>query len=69
MLIPYLHMNEIKVKPGQWVKQGEILGTVGETGRVTGPHLHWIVYLNNTPVDPALFIANDIARLDERNKK
>ncbi len=69
LLTAYLHLNEIKVKPGQLVKQGDILGTVGETGRVTGPHLHWIVYLNNTPVDPALFIADDIARLDARNKK
>jgi len=69
LLSAYLHLNEIKVKPGQLVKQGEILGTVGETGRVTGAHLHWIVYLNKTPVDPALFISNDIARLDARNKK
>jgi len=69
LLSAYLHMNEITVKPGQQVKQGDPLGTVGETGRVTGPHLHWIVYLNKVPVDPALFIANDIPRLDARNKK
>jgi len=67
LLSAYLHMNKIQVKPGQLVKQGEILGTVGETGRVTGPHLHWIVYLNKTPVDPALFISNDIPRLKARN--
>ena len=69
LLSAYLHMNEITVKPGQLVKQGNPLGTVGETGRVTGPHLHWMVYLNKVPVDPALFIANDIPRLDARNKK
>ena len=69
LLSAYLHMNTITVKPGQQVKQGDALGTVGETGRVTGPHLHWIVYLNKTPVDPALFIADDIVRLDARNKK
>ena len=69
LLSAYLHMNEITVKPGQMVKQGDPLGTVGETGRVTGPHLHWMVYLNRVPVDPALFIANDISRLDARNKK
>ncbi len=68
LLSAYLHMNKIKVKPGQLVKQGEPLGTVGATGRVTGPHLHWIVYLNKAPVDPALFIAKDIPRLDARNK-
>ncbi len=69
LLSAYLHMNEINVKPGQLVKQGDTLGTVGATGRVTGPHLHWIVYLNKVPVDPALFIANEIPRLDARNKK
>jgi len=69
LLSAYLHMNKITVKPGQWVKQGDPLGTVGETGRVTGPHLHWMVYLNKVPVDPALFIANDIPRLDARNNK
>jgi len=67
LLSAYLHMNKIQVKPGQLVKQADILGTVGETGRVTGPHLHWIVYLNKTPVDPALFISNDIPRLKARN--
>ncbi len=69
LLTAYLHMNQINVKPGQLVKQGDMLGTVGETGRVTGPHLHWIVYLNKTPVDPTLFISSDIARLNARNKK
>jgi murein DD-endopeptidase MepM/ murein hydrolase activator NlpD len=69
LLTAFLHMNRIDVKPGQVVKQGEALGTVGATGRVTGPHLHWIVYLNHTPVDPALFISADIPRLDARNKK
>ncbi|WP_394753398.1 peptidoglycan DD-metalloendopeptidase family protein [Crenothrix sp.] len=64
----YFHMTEIHVKPGQQLKQGDILGTVGKTGRVTGPHLHWNIYLNNTKIDPALFIARDIARLDARNK-
>lgn len=69
LLSAYLHMNEITVKPGQLIKQGQALGTVGETGRVTGPHLHWIVYLNKVPVDPALFISKDIPRLAARNKK
>lgn len=69
LLSAYLHMNKIGVKVGQFVKQGEALGTVGSTGRVTGPHLHWMVYLNKVTVDPALFIASDIPRLDSRNKK
>lgn len=69
LLSAYLHMNKITVKPGQMVKQGEALGTVGSTGRVTGPHLHWMVYLNKTPIDPALFISGEMARLDARNNK
>ncbi len=68
LLSAYLHLNSIQVKAGDKIKQGQQLGTVGETGRVTGPHLHWIVYLNHTPVDPALFIADDIPRLAARNK-
>ncbi len=60
LITGYFHMNEIKVKAKQHLKRGDILGTVGETGRVTGPHLHWNVYLNRTKVDPALFIANQL---------
>ncbi len=65
----YFHMTEIKAKPGQVVAQGDIIGTVGATGRVTGPHLHWNIYLNGTKVDPALFIAKDLPRLEMRNHK
>ncbi|MCK4710560.1 MAG: peptidoglycan DD-metalloendopeptidase family protein, partial [Gammaproteobacteria bacterium] len=48
----YAHMYKIHVKPGQLIKQGEIIGEVGETGRVTGPHLHLSILLNQTGVDP-----------------
>lgn len=48
----YAHMHKIYVKPGQSIKQGEIIGEVGETGRVTGPHLHLSLLLNRTAVDP-----------------
>jgi murein DD-endopeptidase MepM/ murein hydrolase activator NlpD len=57
LISAYMHMSRIDVAYGQPVKKGEILGAVGATGRVTGPHLHWAVILNNTPVDPELFLA------------
>ena len=49
-------MTDITVDIGQDVKQGEQIGTVGDTGRVTGPHLHWSIGLNGTWVDPSLFL-------------
>jgi len=52
----YCHMDSTQVKTGQQLAQGDIIGTVGMTGRVTGPHLHWSVSLNNTMVDPSLFM-------------
>ncbi len=48
----YAHLFKIHVKPGQEIKQGDIIGEVGETGRVTGPHLHLSLLLNRNAVDP-----------------
>jgi len=50
------HLDRIDVRPGQTVRRGERIGTVGRTGRITGPHLHWTVILNRAPVNPELFL-------------
>ena len=52
----YIHMNNRLVKQSQLVKQGDPIGTIGQTGRATGPHLHWGVYLNQTVVNPNLLL-------------
>jgi murein DD-endopeptidase MepM/ murein hydrolase activator NlpD len=63
----YIHLSEIRVTAGQRVRQGDIVGAVGTTGRSTGPHLHWGVSLLRPPegdgpppeirLDPALLLA------------
>lgn len=48
----YAHLNKITVQKGQKVKKGEIIGEVGKTGRVTGPHLHWGASLKGIRFNP-----------------
>ncbi|MDX5151087.1 MAG: peptidoglycan DD-metalloendopeptidase family protein [Acidiferrobacterales bacterium] len=57
----YGHLSKIDVKTGDKVQRGHRIAEVGSTGRATGPHLHWGVYLNRVAVDPLLFINRNTA--------
>lgn len=52
----YAHLDEFAVKQGERVKKGQVIGKVGATGRVTGPHLHWGANLAGTGIDPQLLV-------------
>ena len=57
----YCHMSATTVAVGDKVQEGDLLGRIGQTGRVTGAHLHWSVSLNDVRVDPNLFLRSDNA--------
>jgi len=52
----FLHSETIVVREGQRVRQGQYLGTIGATGRATGPHLHWSLKWHDSRLDPLLFL-------------
>ena len=52
----YAHCQKIVVKPGQTVKKGDIIAYVGQTGQVSGPHLHFQIYKNGKIIDPTGFL-------------
>lgn len=55
----YIHLSAVNVKPGQQVKQGELIAKIGSTGRATGPHLDWRLNWFNTRLDPQLLISSN----------
>ncbi len=56
LLSSYSHLSSVNVVKNELVNKGHKIGEIGSTGRVTGPHLHWTVYLNKTRVNPELLI-------------
>lgn len=70
LITMFCHLNTIEVKIGDEVQQGQEIARVGMTGRVTGPHLHWTVSMNNNRIDPGLFLSSEtLAKLDAPNHK
>ena len=57
----YAHLQEILVEPGQQVKRGEVLGTLGSSGRSTGPHLHYEIHYNNKTVNPMYYFYENLS--------
>jgi len=55
----YGHQSEILVQVGDQVQKGQLIGLVGETGRVSGPHLHWEVIVGGVQVDPLQWLARE----------
>jgi murein DD-endopeptidase MepM/ murein hydrolase activator NlpD len=56
----YAHLQEFKVRRGERVNRGQVIGTVGNTGKSTSPHLHYEVWKSNKPVNPINYFFNDI---------
>lgn len=52
----YWHQKEIKVATGDQVQAGQLIGLIGDTGRVTGPHLHWEIWVNGAQVNPTQWL-------------
>ena len=57
----FIHLDSVAVQEGDLVRQGDIVARVGQTGRATGPHLHWGVSIGSTPVDPLRLVGRKLA--------
>jgi murein DD-endopeptidase MepM/ murein hydrolase activator NlpD len=60
----YGHLSAIAVLPGQHVTLGQVIGYVGQTGRATGPHLHYEVRVHNVPVNPHKYLRTTYAQVN-----
>jgi murein DD-endopeptidase MepM/ murein hydrolase activator NlpD len=59
----YGHLSEFAVVEGQRVKRGEVIGYVGMSGRSTGPHLHYEVWVHDAPVNPYTYLRGSNGRV------
>jgi murein DD-endopeptidase MepM/ murein hydrolase activator NlpD len=57
LVTAYFHLSRADVTPGDTVASGQRIGAVGQSGRVTGPHLHWVTRLGTIAVDPMSLLA------------
>lgn len=65
LVTSYLHLSRILVQAGDTVEAGQVIGLVGATGRVTGPHLHWTATFGKILFDPASLLSEEVARFGE----
>jgi murein DD-endopeptidase MepM/ murein hydrolase activator NlpD len=65
VLTVYGHLSAVAVLPGQHVKQGQVIGYVGQSGRSTGPHLHYEVRVHNVPVNPHKYLRTTYAQVSK----
>jgi murein DD-endopeptidase MepM/ murein hydrolase activator NlpD len=70
VLTVYGHLSSVAVVPGQHVVRGQVIGYVGQTGRATGPHLHYEVRVHNVPVNPHKYLRStydEVATIDSHS--
>ena len=69
VLSVYCHLHKLLVKENQMVKQGQKIAEMGNTGLVSGPHLHWGLSLQNVRVDPLFWVDKELNVLTFNSKK